>query len=243
MTLDAEKAGVPVVRGLVWRDLRPHSFPDMWSATSQCGVYDIEEQSASDSPVYVALGPHYAPIADKDSLDEAKDACQADYEARILSAINPDYASELDTARAEIERLRAMLTATEKHGSVYAAVERVLDERSAWVTRPNHETTMRVALAATIAANELLGDPVGKVADAQCAVTNAEMARDDEQERADRAESSLTAAQARIAELEGALREIAAPIEGVAVGDPWAFYADMQEHARATLSPAVKEPK
>ena len=102
-------AGVPVARGLVWRDLRPNAFPDMWCATSACGVYDIEEHSASDSPVYVALGPHYAFIANKDSLDEAKLAAQADYDARILSALNPDFLSALDTARAEIERLKKAL--------------------------------------------------------------------------------------------------------------------------------------
>ena len=102
-------AGVPVVRGLVWRDLRPNAFPDMWCATSACGVYDIEEHSASDSPVYVALGPHYAFIANKDSLDEAKLAAQADYDARILSALNPDFLAALDTARAEIERLTKAL--------------------------------------------------------------------------------------------------------------------------------------
>ena len=106
---ESATAGVPVVRGLEWRDLRPNAFPDMWCATSACGVYDIEEHSASDSPVYVALGPHYAFIANKDSLDEAKAAAQTDYEQRILSALNPDFLSELDIARAEIERLAKAL--------------------------------------------------------------------------------------------------------------------------------------
>ncbi|TPN03846.1 hypothetical protein FJ973_29840 [Mesorhizobium sp. B2-1-3] len=85
--LSTPAVGELAVKALEWRDLRGHSFPDMWCATSPCGVYDIEERSASDSPAYVALGPHYAFIADKDSLDEAKAACQADYEARIRSAL------------------------------------------------------------------------------------------------------------------------------------------------------------
>lgn len=63
----------------------------------------------------------------------------------------------------------AVIRATEKGGTVYAVVERVLDERSAWVARPDHETTFRVALAAVIAANSLLGDPAGLSADVEIA--------------------------------------------------------------------------
>lgn len=48
-------------------------------------------------------------------------------------------------------------------------------------------------------------------------------------------ERELSQALARVAELEGALREIAKPIEGVPIGDPWAFYSDLQAVARAAL--------
>lgn len=36
--------------------------------------------------------------------------------------------------------------------SVYQAVERILDEKSAWVARPDNDVTMAIAMAATIAA-------------------------------------------------------------------------------------------
>ncbi len=38
---------------------------------------------------------------------------------------------------------------------VYKAVERILDEHSAWITRPNIEVTGRIAFAATLAADSL----------------------------------------------------------------------------------------
>lgn len=255
-------AGVPVVRGLVWEDA-DDGMCTKWRAAALGGNYELVAFDGEDGfavnfhwgrPLsfwFIQGDPdEWGPTGPKmfPDLDEAKAAAQADYDQRILSTINPDYASAIDTARADIERLQTMLTATEKHGSVYAAVERVLDERSAWVARPNHETTMRVALAATIAANDILGDPVGKVADAQCAVTNAEMARDDEHERADRAEIALTAAQERIAELEGALNKVrpmlVLRVSRVGYVPPEVEDAlDALDTALATLSPAVKEPK
>lgn len=39
---------------------------------------------------------------------------------------------------------------------VYNAVERILDEESAWIARPNNEVTMRIAMAVTIAAMDAL---------------------------------------------------------------------------------------
>lgn len=44
--------------------------------------------------------------------------------------------------------------------------------------------------------------------------------------------------QAINAELVAALTEIAKPLEGTPVGDPWGFYADLQNIARAALSKA-----
>jgi len=38
-----------------------------------------------------------------------------------------------------------------------------------------------------------------------------------------------------------ALQEIARPISGIPVGDPWAFYADLQSVATAALAPAQGE--
>ena len=92
---------VPVVKikPLEWRDHRGHTFPDTWTALTPCGVFEIEERSAGDSPAYFATGPMYAFIADKDSLEEAKAAAQADYERRIRSALTATPpASEKDPA-------------------------------------------------------------------------------------------------------------------------------------------------
>lgn len=85
--LASSDSGVKV-KPLVWRDHRPDSFPEpAWSAQTSFGFYNIEEVSASDSPAYVVrLHAHHF-VADKDSLDEAKAAAQADYEARIKSAL------------------------------------------------------------------------------------------------------------------------------------------------------------
>ena len=84
-----QKAGTVEVRALEWQDHRGHTFPDTWTAKTPCGVYEIEERSASDSPAYVATGPLHVFISDRDSLEDAKAAAQADYEARIRSALIP----------------------------------------------------------------------------------------------------------------------------------------------------------
>ena len=85
--MDTAELG-PAIKPLVWRDHRPDSFPEpAWSAQTPFGFYNIEEVSASDSPAYVVrLHAHHF-IADKDSLEEAKAAAQADYEQRIRSAL------------------------------------------------------------------------------------------------------------------------------------------------------------
>jgi hypothetical protein len=88
MTAKVSELAAPAIKPLVWRDHRPDSFPEpAWSAQTPFGFYNIEEVSASDSPAYVVrLHAHHF-IADKDSLEEAKAAAQADYEARIKSAL------------------------------------------------------------------------------------------------------------------------------------------------------------
>lgn len=99
---DAESAtaGVPVVRGLAWE---ADDHRSMHCAGSALGVYCAWEITGTgvwarpDAPSGTLCGT---------TLDHAKAAAQADYEQRILSALNPDFLSELDTARAEIERLR-----------------------------------------------------------------------------------------------------------------------------------------
>lgn len=85
-----QEVGV-VVKALEWRDHRGQTFPDTWTAQTPCGVYEIEERSASDSPAYVATGPLHVFLADKDSLEDAKAAAQADFEA--LSALSQPVAT------------------------------------------------------------------------------------------------------------------------------------------------------
>jgi len=46
---------------------------------------------------------------------------------------------------------------------VYKAIERILDENSAWIARPDHKVTSQIALACTLAAVRLLhSEFVGK---------------------------------------------------------------------------------
>ena len=99
------------VKAVEWRDHRPDSLPEpAWSAQTPFSFYNIEEVSASDSPAYVArLHAHHF-IADKDSLDEAKAAAQADYEKRIRSALleqpaTPGYAAGFEACREAIAKL------------------------------------------------------------------------------------------------------------------------------------------
>jgi hypothetical protein len=76
------------------------------------GVYSIEEVSASDSPVYEVRLHANKMVAIKDSLSDAKAAAQADYEARIRSALSAqvqDVAGLLDeTWNAAVEQAAAI---------------------------------------------------------------------------------------------------------------------------------------
>lgn len=88
LRLAAQSPEPVTVKPLVWVDHRPDSFPEpAWSAQTPFGFYNIEEVSASDCPAYVVRLHAHRFVADKDSLDDAKAAAQADYEARIRSAL------------------------------------------------------------------------------------------------------------------------------------------------------------
>lgn len=52
---------------------------------------------------------------------------------------------------------------------------------------------------------------------------------------------SLSEAREEIAGLRKALRTIAEPIVGTPIGDPWAFYADLQAVANAALVSGSRE--
>jgi len=131
-TPDDGKAEVVAVKLLAWRDHRPDSFPEpAWSAETPFGFYHIEEVCASDGPAYVVrLHAHHF-IADKDGLNEAKEAAQFDYEQRIRSAlVRPSPASDC----AIREALALAVSALDHVGLTYPDcpfIERVLTEINA----------------------------------------------------------------------------------------------------------------
>jgi len=63
-------------------------------------------------------------------------------------------AMEARISRDDWDAVMAMLTSPP--ASVLETVERILDESSAWISRPSREVTERIALAATIAAHVVL---------------------------------------------------------------------------------------
>lgn len=59
----------------------------------------------------------------------------------------------IDSVIAQIEQCQSRHSSGPKpYGPVYKQVERILDEHSAWIARPNKKVTDRIALACTIAA-------------------------------------------------------------------------------------------
>jgi len=122
---DAESAtaGVPVVRGLEWSSESPYSV----SRNPKLRLfYATEAVWYEESFQYIELSGGNA-SGRFETVKQAQAAAQADYEQRILSSLNPDFLSELDTARAEIERLRGERTyfsglAEEQHNIDVAAL-------------------------------------------------------------------------------------------------------------------------
>lgn len=73
---------------LVWRDHGPNAFPArFWSAETPFGRYEIEEESASDTPRY-RLEWHSRLIADEDSLPAAQETAQSDFARRLSAALS-----------------------------------------------------------------------------------------------------------------------------------------------------------
>ena len=58
--------------------------------------------------------------------------------------------------KAALETVFAMLPdPAQEGGALYKVIEKILDEHSAWIARPNKEVTTRIALAAAIAAQKI----------------------------------------------------------------------------------------
>lgn len=183
---DAESAtaGVPVVRRLEWRSVSDR----VDEADTPIGEYQVAYYTeVSEGEGWSAVFRDNEEIGEYPTSSIAMSACQADYERRGREIINPDFLSELDTARAEIKRLRGM-----------------------WVEADEDAKVQKEFLAVSDAA--------------------------------------LTAAQARIAELEHTVEFVqrwawretpATNAERLSV----IKYHPGIKPADATLSPAVKEPK
>lgn len=85
--------------------------------------------------------------------------------ARVEASMCMTYGSQHPNGREEAcisaddwRELIAMLRSPPE--PVVSAVERILDEESAWISRPSSEVTRRIALAATIAAYASLSSEV-----------------------------------------------------------------------------------
>lgn len=94
-------------------------------------------------------------------------------------------AEALAAKEAEIERLAEIVAAADKGSPIYDAVERILDEKSAWIARPSAEVTRAIAMAAGIAWSTASKDAAGELFD-----------------RATAAEAALKAAREALGEIE-----------------------------------------
>jgi len=101
-----------IARKLVWSpEAKPndycsynHTFAD-----TPIGRYQIEWKGWKDSPSFsIDLGNESVQCWASD-IAGARLIAQAHFGAAILSAINPSFLSELDTARKEVERLRGLV--------------------------------------------------------------------------------------------------------------------------------------
>lgn len=73
------------------------------------------------------------------AIDEGKMAAQAD-----------DLKDRIAATERERDEAHAILAAADKGTPIYSAVERILDEHSAWIARPSPDVTKAIALAAGV---------------------------------------------------------------------------------------------
>lgn len=97
----------------------------------------------------------------------------AEYIASTLNAL-ASAQSQLAAVTRERDEARAILNSAERGSPIYKAIERVLDEHSAWIARPNHVATKAIALAAGVAWSLASKDALGaELIDAQTSVAAA----------------------------------------------------------------------
>lgn len=151
----AEKAGVPVVRGLEWQESNEGYAKGQWFARSIFGEYCTYMHTPSGR-AWLRGPDSLGEFAG--SIKEAQAVAQNHFERLGREIINPDFLSALDTARAEIERLRgetflASAEAAEHHRD--NAIKMWDEERKLRTTAEASLATMREALEpfASFAAN------------------------------------------------------------------------------------------
>lgn len=260
MTLDAEKAGVPVVRGLVWETVRGEGV-ETYQATCATGIYRVfEDEDSVAGAVFAEFAVDESRFCMTDAVligrfccfdyafDEAKAAAQAYHEQCITADLNPDFLSALEASQAEVERLRG----------------------DGWVEGvPPSPWSKEWFIAETVHSQRvvLTALPEEYTYDFKTADDTYIMARNikrwmpfPDSEYVSPATSALTTAQERIAELEDVQTAARRFMPHAQVAFLWsegnirsgevdryreAYRAlgDALASARATLSPAVKEPK
>lgn len=70
----------------------------------------------------------------------------------ICDALHFEEAADaIERLTRELDEARAVIAAADKGSPIYKAVERILDDQSAWIVRPNADVTKAIALAAGVA--------------------------------------------------------------------------------------------
>lgn len=221
------RGSVPVVRGLEWAF---NSTNSVWSGELPFNTYYTIN---GEGPKWRVFRGQFLSSADEEEIayvadqSEAKAAAQADWEKLSREILNPAFLSALEASQAEVERWR-------EYASTLSAVVHAIAPMA------GSEAFKQVA------PDTFRADPAyfaHRIAELRQAAHDGKLAKVE----ASRAQSALTAAQERIAELEGALEPFALiSSEGVVTKGYEGFAtittsADYFHRAAATLSPAVKE--
>ena len=121
-------------------------------------------------------------------------------DASLIAAVRnalPMLLDAYEAQAAEIERLRHVVNAADKGSPIYKAIERALDEHSAWIARPNADVTRAIALAAGVA--WMAAEPIDQNLEEIDAALAEERARCAEQEaEIERLRSALDAVVCRV---------------------------------------------
>lgn len=104
----SEREEAVVVKALDWQ-FHPQAFPPCWCAHTPFGDCVVEEEAGSDSPTYAARGIRMNVVARTEGLPEAKAAAQADFEARIRSALAHPAPDKIAALRERVKAAEAFI--------------------------------------------------------------------------------------------------------------------------------------